>query len=117
MENFEGVMFAATNCKDRVDKAAIRRFTFKVEFYDLTNDGKQKFWERLFKNFNTEFTKETRAALDQINTLTPGDFRTVRQRLYYLDTAVTSEILLSGLQKEADAKQTSGKLVKVGFGK
>ena len=40
----------------------------------------------------------------RINCLTPGDFRTVRQSLYYLGDEITNTDRLNALRRESDAK-------------
>ncbi|MFZ4397918.1 MAG: AAA family ATPase, partial [Kiritimatiellia bacterium] len=48
MEEFGGVLACATNFADSLDPAALRRFTFKLEFGCLTEDGKRAFFRRMF---------------------------------------------------------------------
>ena len=48
MEDFDGVMIAATNFCKNLDPAIMRRFTFKLEFDYLDEAGKQLFFERMF---------------------------------------------------------------------
>lgn len=75
MESFKGILIAATNLRKTLDAATICRFTFKLEFDYLTNEGKRFFFERIFK---TKLTDEEFTELAQLETLVPGDFRTVR---------------------------------------
>ena len=49
MENFDGVMIAATNFRKNLDPAIMRRFTFKLEFDYLDDAGKRIFFEKIFK--------------------------------------------------------------------
>ena len=49
MENFDGIMVAATNFSKNLDPATMRRFTFKLEFGYLDDAGKKSFFERMFK--------------------------------------------------------------------
>lgn len=55
MESFKEILIAATKLRKTLDAATIRRFTFKLEFNYLTNEGKRFFFERIFK---TELTDE-----------------------------------------------------------
>ena len=59
MENFKGVMVAATNFCQNLDPAVIRRFTFKLEFDYLDDAGKKIFFEKMFKSelSEEEFSK------------------------------------------------------------
>ena len=102
MENFKGVMVGATNFLDNLDAAIMRRFTFKLQFDYLDTAGKQLFFERMFQ---TRLTDTESARLAGIPNLAPGDFRTVRQSLYYLGSAVSNETRLNELAKESSLKK------------
>ena len=102
MENFRGILVCATNFSDNLDPATVRRFTFKVEFDYLANDGKAAFFERMF---GRTLTPGDRAALDAIPNLAPGDFRTVRQSLRYLGEEADNAALLAALRDESKAKR------------
>jgi SpoVK/Ycf46/Vps4 family AAA+-type ATPase len=105
MENFNGVMIGATNFAKNLDPAVMRRFTFKLDFNYLDNAGKKIFFERMFQ---TELNEAELAQLNAIPNLAPGDFRTVRQALYYLEND-SNALRLESLAKESAAKPgTSG---------
>ncbi len=101
MENFNGVMIGATNFSERLDRATLRRFTFKLQFDYLDEDGKAQFFERMF---HSTLTPEEREWLDRIPRLAPGDFRTVRQSLFYLGKKVQNPGYLAALEKESEIK-------------
>lgn len=101
MEEFEGVMIGATNFADSLDRAVLRRFTYKLKLDYLTNEGKAVFFRRYFK---TPLTDEERGRLNGIDHLTPGDFRTVRESLYYLSGRQTNAARLNALEAESKAK-------------
>ena len=111
MENFDGVMVGATNFAARLDPAVLRRFTFKLRFGFLDRIGKRLFFERMF---HTELSAREAARLEAIPDLAPGDFRTVRQGLFYLGNAVDNARRLAALEAEAAAK-AGARSVKVGF--
>ena len=118
MENFNGIMVGATNFLRNLDPAVLRRFTYKLGFDYLDNTGKKIFFERMFK---TKLSFGELKRLDAIENLTPGDFRTVRQSLYYLD-ATSNELRLSSLEQEsrikierANPESNSGDKKKIGF--
>ncbi len=102
MENFKGVMVAATNFMANLDAAIMRRFTFKLQFDYLTDAGKRLFFERMFKS---ALSKDEAASLAAIPNLAPGDFRTVRQALLYLGGDVTNAMRLAELGKESSMKK------------
>ncbi|MBR4171584.1 MAG: AAA family ATPase, partial [Kiritimatiellae bacterium] len=113
MENFSGVMVGATNFFTSLDPAILRRFTFKLEFSYLDSVGKRIFFERFFQ---TPLTPEEQARLDAIPDISPGDFRTVRQSLYYLGDDVTNAFRLSELEKESRTRSSStSRTASVGF--
>ncbi len=104
MERFRGVMVGATNFKDHLDAAVLRRFTYKLEFGYLEPTGKHIFFYRAFK---TPLTDKDAARLDAIPNLTPGDFKTVCQKLYYLGEEVGNAERLSALEEESSLKKES----------
>lgn len=101
MEAFGGVFVGTTNFSDRLDPAVARRFTFKVELDYLDQDGVRLFWRRYF---GTEPGEEVCRRLARMDRLTPGDFRTVRQELYYLGGDVDDDDRLEALASELAAK-------------
>ena len=110
MENFKGVMVGATNFMSNLDAAIMRRFTFKLQFDYLEDEGKRLFFERMFK---TSLTAEDLDRLRRIPNLAPGGFRTVRQATYYLGGATTNAMRLTELEKESSLKK--GTAAKIGF--
>lgn len=102
MENFKGIMIGATNFMAHLDAAILRRFTFKLQFDCLDDGGKRHFFERMFR---TNLTPAEEKRLNAIPGLTPGDFRTVRQALYYLGGTPANAELLGELEKECALKR------------
>ena len=111
MENFNGVMVGATNFFDGLDQAVLRRFTFKIEFGYLDDPGKRIFFERMF---DTKLSASEAARLDAVACLAPGDFRTVRQSLYYLGGGVDNAMRIGELEKESRAK-ADARRSRIGF--
>ncbi len=111
MEEFDGILIGATNCGAKLDRAVMRRFTFKLEFGYLTNDGKEKLFRRYFKD---RLTRSERRRLDAIDNLTPGDFRTVRESLFYVCEHETNADRLAALEDESAAKNIRRPL-QIGF--
>ena len=101
MENFSGVMIGATNFFDSLDQAVLRRFTFKIEFGYLDDVGKRTFFERMFQ---AKLSEAESARLSAVANLAPGDFRTVRQSLYYLGSNVDNAMRIGELEKESRVK-------------
>ena len=93
-----------------LDSAVARRFTFKVELDYLDRDGRRIFWRRYFGKAPSA---AVRRRLDSLDRLTPGDFRTVRQELYYLGDDVGDADRLDALEAELSAK--TGLSRRIGF--
>ena len=102
MENFNGVLIGATNFFDNLDPAIMRRFTFKVKFDFLDNDGKVSLFERIF---NTSLSGEETSSLQRIDNVTPGDMAVVRQNLFYLGGGVTNADRIAALEQEIECKR------------
>lgn len=113
MENFDGVMVAATNFCKNLDPAIMRRFTFKLEFDYLDDAGKRIFFERIFK---TSISEGEMRSLNEIQNLTPGDFRTVRQEHFYLGEAQSNEERIAALRAECEMKHDGKSSRPIGFG-
>lgn len=101
MECFGGVMVGATNLMDRLDPAVLRRFTYKVEFGYLENEGKRIFFDRAFRSSLAD--GEVRR-LEAIPNLAPGDFKTVSQKLFYLGDGIGNAERLAALEQEVAIK-------------
>jgi SpoVK/Ycf46/Vps4 family AAA+-type ATPase len=101
MERFHGIFICTTNLMDRVDQAALRRFTFKIQFKPLTRAQR----ETLFLTeacggdaVQLEAALGKRlAALDQ---LCPGDFAAVKRQTIILDSEITPTEFLEQLEAE-----------------
>ena len=111
MENFNGVMVAATNFLQNLDPAVMRRFTFKLKFDYLDDEGKKVFFERFF---GTDLDEGELSELKALERLTPGDFRTVRQELFYLNEKPSNRERIAALREECELKGASAQ-VPIGF--
>ncbi len=119
MERFEGIFVAATNLMDSIDAAAMRRFTWKLEFKSLRQ-------EQAWSMFCTESgfdpsadparAEEIRQALGAINDLAPGDFATVKRQAQMLGEELSPESWIEQLAAEAKAKMLGLRRQQVGFG-
>lgn len=112
MERFDGVFVAATNFFSALDTAVLRRFTFKLEFDFLDPAGKKIFFERFF---STKLTPSEERSLAEIPNLCPGDFRTVRQSLFYLGDSVGNAERIAALRTESSLKRESVRRAPLGF--
>ena len=112
MENFDGVMVAATNFCKNLDSAIMRRFTFKLEFDYLDDTGKKVFFEKMFK---TTLSADECSELSRLKNLTPGDFRTVRQEQFYLGGEVSNADRIVALKAECAIKEGGTRIARIGF--
>ena len=112
MENFGGIMVAATNFSKNLDPATMRRFTFKLEFDYLDDDGKRLFFERFFK---TTLSEAELSELRELGNLAPGDFRTVRQEMFYLGEDASNKDRITALKDECKVKKDGNSRIPIGF--
>ncbi len=111
MENFNGIFAVSTNLIQKLDPAALRRFTFRIHFDFLDNCGKDTFYMTYFKHLGLpEMTGAERNALHAIERLTPSDFRNVRQQFFYLSDAeqLTNTEIIDALKAEAQSRDSQG---------
>jgi hypothetical protein len=120
MERFPGVFIAATNLMRDIDAAALRRFTWKLEFLPLRP-------EQAWRMFLTETGFDERAEADrgraeelkrrllEIENLTPGDFATVKRQALMLGDELDPEAWIEQLAVEAKAKMLGIERNKIGF--
>ena len=81
-----------------------------MELDNLDRDGRRIVWRRYF---GKSPSAAVRRRLDSLDRLTPGDFRTVRQELYYLGDDVGDDDRLDALEAELSAK--TGVARRIGF--
>lgn len=83
LENHEGIVICSTNFLTNIDSAALRRFIFKIEFKPLTNNGKYLIAKKMLNEVCN--LPEDMSLLNNINLLTPGDFKAVRDKLLIIN--------------------------------
>jgi DNA replication protein DnaC len=110
MERFDGIVIMATNLFRDLDAAALRRFTFKIEFLEL--DIAQR-WSMFLGEAGLTATVDAlepstkerwQLKLTLMRCLAPGDFATVKRQCIALDTQLSAEEWLDQLQIECDIK-------------
>jgi hypothetical protein len=113
MERYDGIVILATNLFRDLDGAALRRFTFKVEFREL--DASQR-WQMFVAEAGldqklesidaaTRERWETRLLLMPL--LTAGDFATVKRQSLVLDVRLAPEEWLEQLEIECALKRAA----------
>jgi hypothetical protein len=109
MERFRGIFICATNLFSRLDRAALRRFTFKLEFMEMTEDQR---WLMLCNEAKIDLAtvdpdqaQTWKEALPFLYAVTPGDFATVQRQCQLLNVSLTPDQWLSALKQETELKR------------
>ncbi len=101
MERFHGIFICTTNLMDRVDQAALRRFTFKIQFKPLTRAQRETFFvTEACAGDVTALTSELAGRLGALDQLCPGDFAAVKRQMHILDTQLEPLDFLEQLEAE-----------------
>ncbi|HWH83150.1 MAG TPA: ATP-binding protein, partial [Burkholderiaceae bacterium] len=105
MERFAGVFICTTNLFQELDEAALRRFTFKVQFKALTAAQRERmFVAEALGGDASLLTREQAARLMQLTALAPGDFASVARQVDVLGEAFAPDEFLSQLEAEHRVK-------------
>jgi SpoVK/Ycf46/Vps4 family AAA+-type ATPase len=118
MERYHGILICTTNRMKDLDQASIRRFNHKIGFDYLTDKGNQIFYDLFLAPIaNNSLNTATRTKIQQINHLTPGDFKVIRDRYsFYPSENVDHSMMVEALQEEAEIKVQQHDLgKKIGF--
>ena len=83
LEDYKGIVICTTNLKNVLDKATLRRFHICVEFKALKKEGTETLLKNYFPEYN--FTEEQKEKLFHLNTITPGDFGILSERLQFVN--------------------------------
>lgn len=119
IERYEGIVVVCTNHFRGLDGASLRRFTFKVEFRELSAEQRWQMFqaESGIKARAGTAQKEThdvwRAKLARMEELTAGDFATVKRQSEMLGLALSPEEWLEQLQLECEIKRKDN--ARIGF--
>lgn len=105
METHDFPFVCTTNLIDRIDKAALRRFTFKVRYDCLTDEQRSLCFEHFFKIKGAD--------LNHLPSLTPGDFAVVKEKAMFFDCLNDKRRLIEML--EIEQKNKSPVKHKIGF--
>ena len=117
MERFRGILICTTNQLEDLDQASIRRFNHKIEFKYLTPDGNIIFYNKLLQPLlKKRPVPETEKQIRRIENLTPGDFKTVRDRFsFYPKKRLNHNQFVDALNEEAYIKKLQSGRKVVGF--
>jgi len=106
MEDHPLPFCCATNLLDRLDPAAMRRFTFHIRFHHLQPAGIKRAWKVFFK-------RRAPQAVTELPNLTPGDFAQTKRRAEVLGVT-NDDLALVGILTECSAGKP-GAVQKIGF--
>ena len=117
MERFRGILICTSNRMKDLDAASIRRFNHKVSFGFLTSGGNVIFYRKLLSSLiKSRLDGKNEKRLMQIADLSPGDFKTVRDRYaFHPSNGLKHETLVGALGEEARVKKTHRGGKAIGF--
>jgi SpoVK/Ycf46/Vps4 family AAA+-type ATPase len=101
MERHNGIFICTTNLLDKIDQAALRRFTFKIKFMPLTDVQRETMFVTEALAGDAElFTTDLRSRLAKLTQICPGDFAAVKRQTDILDAVFSSDEFMSQLEAE-----------------
>lgn len=120
MERFDGIFICTTNLFDRIDEAALRRFSFKLRFLPLGAAQRLRMfaaeamgWQAASEHDSPQARDEAAAGvvppelaarLARLELLTPGDFAVIKRQMALLGDVPTPEEFVEQLEREHRAK-------------
>jgi len=117
MESFQGIQIFTTNRFRNLDAAGLRRFNHKVEFGYLKPEGNLIFYERLISPLlGRTPDREIIRTLKALSSLTPGDFKLVRDRFVFKKKKdISHKAILDALKEEMKLKALHAGTKNIGF--
>jgi SpoVK/Ycf46/Vps4 family AAA+-type ATPase len=116
MERFRGIFVCTTNLMDRIDQAALRRFTFKIRFRPLSRAQREKmFVVEALAGDESSLDLELRTRLGKLDQLCPGDFAAVKRQTDILAAEFSAEEFMDQLEAEHCIKPEVREARNIGF--
>ncbi|HQN13909.1 MAG TPA: ATP-binding protein, partial [Quisquiliibacterium sp.] len=116
MERFDGVFVCTTNLFDRIDEAALRRFSFKLKFLPLTGAQRARmFVAEVLGGDAGALTPALAARLSRLDLLAPGDFAAVKRQFLLFDERPDPLAFVEQLEREHAAKPDVRHARQMGF--
>ena len=116
MERHAGVFICTTNLFLELDEAALRRFTFKIQFKPLTPPQRERMYvAEALGGVAQVLTEEQRQRLSKLDALTPGDFASVKRQVDVLGEVFEPDEFLSQLEAEHRVKPEVRQQRSIGF--
>jgi SpoVK/Ycf46/Vps4 family AAA+-type ATPase len=116
MERFNGIFICTTNLLDRLDQAALRRFTFKIRFKALSRAQREAmFTVEALAGDATLLTADITTRIAMLEHLCLGDFASVRRQATILDAQLGALEFLEQLEAEHRLKPEVRENRAIGF--
>ena len=116
MERYRGIFVCTTNLLDRIDQAALRRFTFKIQFKPLLRAQRETMFVREALGGDAALLTDVLATrLARLEQLCPGDFAAVKRQSEILDAALGPDEFLEQLEAEHRIKPEVREARSMGF--
>lgn len=120
MERFKGVFICTTNLLDRMDEAALRRFTFKIAFKPLRPEQRRALFAREVLGLTPDsmevvWPDGVLERLDRLDQLSLGDFAAVKRQSEILEESLCASAFLEQLEAEHRLKPDVRERRQMGF--
>ena len=116
MENHKGILICCTNFLHGLDKAALRRFDWKVEFKPLDEARLLATYQEYFGKGRGPLTSAEQHRLTTLDGVTFGDFRAVVGKFRFeAPESLDHDALITALEKEVAYRKGDGGGKKLGF--
>jgi SpoVK/Ycf46/Vps4 family AAA+-type ATPase len=116
MERYAGIFICTTNLMDRLDQAALRRFTFKIRFKPLTAPQRDRmFITEALGGDEALLDAQLKSRLGRLDQLCPGDFAAVKRQVDILATSFTPDEFMDQLEMEHRVKPEVRESRGIGF--
>jgi transitional endoplasmic reticulum ATPase len=110
MEAFDGIFICTTNLMTRIDKAALRRFDFKVQFDYLTAEQRWNLFAQESQRLGAPLPEDKmmlsalKQQMQRLTQLTPGDFAVLNRQAKFQEQPFELTQMLTILEQECTAK-------------
>lgn len=101
MEDFAYPLIMTTNLKEKIDKASMRRFTFKIKFNYMKPEN---IVEGIKDYFGEEFSLNEEQ-VSKLPHLCAGDFFLIKRKMEILENTCSNELIYKYLLKEQEEKE------------
>jgi SpoVK/Ycf46/Vps4 family AAA+-type ATPase len=115
MERFNGVFVCTTNLIDRIDQAALRRFSFKIKFKPLTQAQREQMFLNEAMAGVGPLPDAVQQGLAKLDQLCLGDFAAVKRQADILGEQLKPEAFLEQLVAEHRIKPEVRESRNIGF--